>query len=366
MYLTLYTLFFILLCYLSAYTLSKVADHFQIRRKIAVAMMILSVVIIGFIYKCYHLYAVNRLPAEGELYRVENADFTFHFQKDGSAKVEQVIKLCKNRVESTAENRIIRYSIYEPNLSDPIVEIDGQRLENNSLPKSGYYEMHLEKEKNLFVIHPPAPENKELELRITYSAADLFVKDENTSVSFCRSFLTERNEFSYNTNFKGTLVFRLPPNSRVNFGGYSEHLYVTKQANTPDSATLRFENRLPYEKHPFTRFHDAIRRYDPFSSWIKRYEKDFALTVRLDFFPTDDRDLPIHSLSRNSHSVRKLNALAEENNKNYSVLLFLWGFFVTAWKYGNFFFLFLTLPLLLSFHKRRKEQEIFTRFDDET
>lgn len=364
MELTLEVFIFIPFIFLSLYIISKIADHFDVYYERTVLVMVAAVVLLGFVHKYNHLRRVNKNPPKGEPYRMERADFHLSFREDAGVTVEHILTLRKNKGASGSNPPVIRYAFQESGaIKDPQVRVNGSLLSRSTAESRGRYRLRLAEGKNEFMIHPPSSKERELELRLSYSVKNPLRLDESGCLTYYNTFLADREGFSFNTNVKGEIRLFLPQKILLGYGAHAENLYLTAKQEGEETILFSFENKLPYDKKPFARGHDCIRRYD-YADREGEYTKDFSVAARIDLLSPDfSEPEAVRALQKGSLSVARLRTLQEETNSNFSDCRFLYGCFITTLLGEHLLFFAVTLPYIHSYYKR-KQEEFFERWAD--
>ena len=139
MYVTFTTLYFAIAVLIFTFTLLKLSDRFhpyfqnspsqfKLYYKITIIIIIL-IIIIGLIYKYCYLQEINMNPAKNEVYRLEQANYNIYIQDNGSADIEHLLKLHRNKNSPIKESKnFISYEFQEiGNISDIQVFVNDKK-----------------------------------------------------------------------------------------------------------------------------------------------------------------------------------------------------------------------------------------------
>ena len=294
MYVTFTTLYFSIAVLIFTFTLLKLSDRFhpyfqnspsqfKLYYKITIIIMIILIIIIGLIYKYCYLKEINMNPAKNEVYRLEQANYNIYIQDNGSADIEHLLKLHRNKNSPIKESKnFISYEFQEiGNISDIQVFVNDKKMYKDVSKMNGTYTTYSKNNKNNIDIYLPYF-NKEINIKLKYFVENALVRDKDNNLTYYNTFISYRSGLSYNTQFKGSINFFMAKNYMYKFAADSKDLYLETKKDTKNIAQIYFENKLPYAKNPInSNGEDAVKRYDKFDD-RGDYMKDFSITTRID------------------------------------------------------------------------------------
>lgn len=369
MYVTFTTLYFSIAVLIFTFTLLKLSDRFhpyfqnspsqfKLYYKITIIIMIILIIIIGLIYKYCYLKEINMNPAKNEVYRLEQANYNIYIQDNGSADIEHLLKLHRNKNSPIKESKnFISYEFQEiGNISDIQVFVNDKKMYKDVSKMNGTYTTYSKNNKNNIDIYLPYF-NEEINIKLKYFVENALVRDGDNNLTYYNTFISYRSGLSYNTQFKGSINFFMAKNYMYKFAADSKDLYLETKKDTKNIAQIYFENKLPYAKNPInSNGEDAVKRYDKFDD-RGDYMKDFSITTRIDIKGIEKLNFKeISYLKEGAYSIDKLNILNNENNKKYSDILFVYGFFTSSFTRGNWFFLIISSPIIYCYYKKKLKE----------
>ena len=349
--------------YLGLYVFSRVADifhpnfqknryQFKAYNRVAVMIMVLIVIITVSIVNTKNI--INKLyerpKNKQELYRLEAADYNIYFQDNGSANVEHILWLKRNKDTSDKVENVINYEFDEiGDISNIQVFVNNNEIEKNSAKLRGTFTTNLANKTNKIHINL-SDKDEEIRLKINYYVKNSLSQKGDGYGTYYNKFLAHRSGLSYNTQFNGNIRFFMPKGSKYKYAGYCKDMYVEKKYTNDSIAGIYFENKAPH-KFTLTKSLNNIARYDDFN-YYGEYIKDFGITASIAFASKKDNILPFSYFEKYSNSIDDLSDKNKEKNKEYSDFLFLLNCFYDI-ILNCIGFIAITFPLIRWYYKKK-------------
>lgn len=349
--------------YLGLYVFSKVADifhtYFQKNRhqfcsynRVVIIIMVAIVCVMAtsqtlkYVFKT--MYA--RTKDNHEIYTLKSADYNIYFQDNGSANVEHILWLKRNKDTSDKVENVINYEFDEiGDISNIQVFVNNNEIEKNSAKLSGTFTTNLANKTNKIHINL-SDKDEEIRLKINYYVKNSLSQKGDGDGTYYNKFLAHRSGLSYNTQFNGNIRFFMPKGSKYKYAGYCKDMYVEKKYTNDSIAGIYFENKALH-KFTLTKSLNNIARYDDFN-YYGEYIKDFGITASIAFASKKDNILPFSYFEKYSNSIDDLSDKNKEKNKEYSDFLFLLNCFYDI-ILNCIGFIAITFPLIRWYYKKK-------------
>ena len=353
--------------YLGLYVFSKVADifhpYFQKNRyqfrsynRVVIIIMVAIVCIMATSQTLKYVFETMyaRTKDNHEIYTLKSANYNIYFQDSGSANVEHILWLKRNKDISDKVENAINYEFDEiGDISNIQVFVNNNEIEKNSSKISGTFTTNLSDKTNKIHIYLP-DKDEEIRLKINYYVKNSISQKGDGYGTYYNKFLTHRSGLSYNTQFKGNINFIMPKGSKCKFAGYCKDLYVKTEGNGDNIANIYFENRLPKDFFLYRgRAMTIIKKYDDFN-FKGEYTKNFYTIVGVKFLSNSNLDIDkLPQLGESNYSVEELINMNEENNKKYSDFHFVITFIGEIIINGISLLLLAMIPLIRWYYKKK-------------
>ena len=156
--------------------------------------MIILIIIIGLIYKYCYLKEINMNPAKNEVYRLEQANYNIYIQDNGSADIEHLLKLHRNKNSPIKESKnFISYEFQEiGNISDIQVFVNDKKMYKDVSKMNGTYTTYSKNNKNNIDIYLPYF-NKEINIKLKYFVENALVRDKDNNLTYYNTFISYRS-----------------------------------------------------------------------------------------------------------------------------------------------------------------------------
>lgn len=311
-----------------------------------------------------HRRLTQRAGGKNEIYRLENIEYNIQLQDDGSANVEHIIKLHRNKLKSKMNDNMISYEFNESNfISDIHLFVNGIEIEKDASKQNGTYNVQGRKIKNKINIYlPDLKEN--LNLKLSYFVKDALVRDLSGDLMYYNKFLAYRSGLSYNTNFKGSVKFFIPSDFICQFSGYSKDMYVEKNKKNDNSSLISFENKPDFHQFVPQISRDYLQGYDPVNTKGENI-KDFSLTLRANFVtqgPLNTKTFPY--FQEKISSLEELNNMTKRNNLKYDQKKLIWTYVTLVLLVGMLVMIALSMPFIYMYYKAKDFEYIQLLYDE--
>lgn len=347
--------------YLGLYVFSKVADifhtYFQKNRhqfcsynRVVIIIMVAIVCVtatsqtLKYVFKT--MYA--RTKDNHEIYTLKSADYNIYFQDNGSANVEHILWLKRNKDTSDKVENVINYEFDEiGDISNIQVFVNNNEIEKNSMKFRGTFTTNLTNKTNKIHINL-SDKDEEIRLKINYYVKNSLSQKGDGYFTYYNKFLAHRSGLSYNTQFNGNIRFFMPKGSRYDFAGYSKDIYVEAKDIGDNIANIYFENKL---QHNFSINMYRVDGYEHIT-WGGEYSKEFAIEIRVDFSLKNPHTQQTY-LNYKPYSIDELKEMSQENKKEYSNILFILNILMINLFQSILPYLIITFPLIRWYYKKK-------------
>ncbi|EFM38409.1 hypothetical protein HMPREF0379_1817 [[Eubacterium] yurii subsp. margaretiae ATCC 43715] len=311
-----------------------------------------------------HRRLTQRAGDKNEIYRLENIDYNIQLQDDGSANVEHIIKLHRNKLKSKMNDNMISYEFNESNyISDIHLFVNGIEIEKDASKQNGTYNVQSKKIRNKINIYlPDLKEN--LNLKLTYFVKDVLVRDLSGDLMYYNKFLAYRSGLSYNTNFKGSIRIFIPSDFICQFSGYSKDMYVETNKKNDNSPLISFENKPDFHQFVPQVSRQYLQGYDPVNTKGENI-KDFSLTLRANFVtqgPLNTKTFPY--FQEKISSLEELNNMTKSNNLKYDQKKLIWTYVTLVLLVGMLVMIALSMPFIYMYYKAKDFEYIQLLYDE--
>lgn len=311
-----------------------------------------------------HRRLTQRAGDKNEIYRLENIDYNIQLQDDGSANVEHIIKLHRNKLKSKMNDNMISYEFNESNyISDIHLFVNGIEIEKDASKQNGTYNVQSKKIRNKINIYlPDLKEN--LNLKLTYFVKDVLVRDLSGDLMYYNKFLANRSGLSYNTNFKGSIRIFIPSDFICQFSGYSKDMYIETNKKNDNSPLIIFENKPDCHQFVPQVSRSYLQGYDPVNTKGENI-KDFSLTLRANFVtqgPLNTKIFPY--FQEKISSLEELKNMTKRNNLKYDEKRLIWTYVLFILVVGMLVMIALSMPFFYLYHKAKDFEYIQLLYDE--